>query len=74
MDRAPPVLVVFLLTKKQRDIWMLIKGETMECCVKIKVGFISGSEHYTLGITYNKAILFQVTICIQALFLKVTQK
>lgn len=53
---------------------MLIKGETMECCVKIKVGFISGSEHYTLGITYNKAILFQVTICIQALFLKVTQK
>jgi len=59
---------------KQRDIWMLIKGETMECCVKIKVGFISGSEHYTLGITYNKAILFQVTICIQALFLKVTQK
>lgn len=32
------------------------------CDGKIKGDFISSSEHYTLGITYNKVIFFQAAI------------
>lgn len=50
---------------KERDLQVPIRGGQQSekvCDRKIKEDFISCSEHYTLGITCNKVVFFQVVI------------